>query len=790
MKDIVKRIILFLAAWTGWRKTVHLVPLSQLESREGKWISTGEDPAFLLSGWFKRGWCELSWYSESEDYIPLKCYWDNGKGFNENQSFVLGEIPRGKMHYSKTVFIPKDAYHIRLDPGEKVQTFVLTDMKIKSINKLAMAYQSVMGFIKQRGFSLTTLGNLVRKGLEIWKSGGASAVWQRIKRNSGLDAHFSVIDYPLWVKDSVACYEDRASIQKTIAEWDYKPLISVIVPVYNVDEIWLRKCLDSVLNQHYTHWELCIADDASTKPHIKPLLQAYARKDQRIKLVFCKENGHISRSSNAALEIAAGEYIALLDHDDELAPEALYENVSLLNKHRDADVIYSDEDKISVKGERYDPFFKPDWLPDLLTSQMYTCHLTLYRKSLVEEAGGFRVGYEGSQDFDLMLRVSELTGNIYHIPKILYHWRTIPTSTASSSGSKDYTQDAGRRALEDAIRRRNLSARVEAVEGCSNTYNLKYTLEKEPKVSILIPTRNMASTLEVCLDSIFAKTRYDNFEVIIIDNGSDEQELFALLDHWKQREPDRFKVCPLHIPFNYSRLNNEAAAQAEGELLLLLNNDIEVISENWLYDMAAQAVRPEIGAVGSRLLYPDGTLQHAGVVLGIGGVAGHSHKHFASNHPGYFNRLLIASNYTAVTAACLMVRKSLYEEVGGLEEGLQVAFNDVDFCLKLWAAGYNNIWLPDVKLYHHESKSRGHEDTPEKQERFRGECEFIQAKWGPLLENDPAYNPNLTYIREDFSMEHFKERDYRNNQGVYLYPRKPMAPKAGTDILTRGELAQ
>lgn len=772
MKTIIKRLIVFLSVLTGRKNKITLIPLSEIDGADGVWKTTGYDPAFLLKGFFMGGWNQLSWYGESEDYIPLKLYWDSGQGFMESQSFVFGEIPKGRMHHRKVLFIPKDAVHVRLDPGEKKLDFVFRDVRIKKITKLSIALKSIREYISQRGFSFLTIRKLWSKGLEVWKTDGLSAVWQKIKQNSGIEAKGSIGDYPLWMKESKASYGTVSSIRERIDHLEYKPLISVIVPVYNVDEIWLRKCLDSVLRQYYANWELCIADDASTKEHIKPILKEYAAKDQRIKVIFRPENGHISRTSNSALEIAGGEYIALLDHDDELAPEALYENVLLLNDHRDADVIYSDEDKISVKDERHNPFFKPDWMPDQLMSQMYTCHLSLYRRTLIDRVGGFRVGYEGSQDFDLMLRVAEHTDRIYHIPKILYHWRTIPTSTASSSSSKDYTQDAGMRALADAIARRNLSAVVEPVQGCTNTYNVKYLPEGNPKVSIIIPTRNMPQILSQCLESIFSKTTYANYEVILIDNGSDDPEIFPLYEKWKMKEPERFKVYSLDIPFNYSRLNNFGVEKASGELLLLLNNDIEVISADWLGDMAGQAMRPEIGAVGAALFYPDDTFQHGGVVLGIGGVAGHSHKHYAANHPGHFNRLTISSNYTAVTAACLMIRKEIYEEVGGLEETLQVAFNDVDFCLKVWSRGYNNIWIPSAKLYHYESKSRGYEDTPEKKERFSREYDLIKAKWSDVLENDPAYNPNLAYNREDFSIGHFKKGHYHNNQAVNRFPRK------------------
>ncbi|MDO7908852.1 glycosyltransferase family 2 protein [Paenibacillus sp. JX-17] len=775
LKPALKRMIILLSLLTGRKSKITLTPLSDLEGGDGVWRATGYDPAFMLHGWFAAGWNELFWYGETEDYIPLKLYWDSGQGFSESQSFVFGEIPKGKQAYRKLVYIPRDAVHVRIDPGEKKVQFVFRDIRMKKVTKAAIAWRSVKEYVGHRGFSYTTIAKLWGKGREVWRNEGLKAVWSRIKQNSGIEAKGSIGDYPQWMKESQESYRSTAFIQDNIASLPYQPLISVIVPVYNVDEVWLRKCLDSVLNQYYGNWELCIADDASTEPHIKPLLQEYMKKDNRIKVIFRDENGHISRSSNSALELAVGEYVALLDHDDELAREALYENVLLLNEHRDADVIYSDEDKISVKGERHNPFFKPDWMPDQLMGQMYTCHLSLYRKTLIDQVGGFRVGYEGSQDFDLTLRVAERTDRIYHIPKILYHWRTIPTSTASSSGSKDYTQDAGYRAVQDAIRRRGIPASVEPVAGRSNTYNVKYEPVGEPKVSIIIPTRNMASTLELCVQSIFEKTDYHNYEIVVVDNGSDEEEIFRLYERWTVQEPDRFKVHTLDIPFNYSRLNNFGVEQTTGELLLLLNNDIEVITASWLRDMAGQAIRPEIGAVGAALYYPDDTLQHGGVVLGIGGVAGHSHKHFPANHPGHFNRLCIPSNYTAVTAACLMLRKEVYLEVGGLEEQLQVAFNDVDLCLKIWSNGYNNIWLPDVRLYHYESKSRGYEDTPEKKARFSSEYEWIKAKWSDVLANDPAYNPNLADNREDFSIGHYPKGKYRNNQAVCRYPRKPLA---------------
>ena len=558
--------------------------------------------------------------------------------------------------------------------------------------------------------------------------------------------------YEIWLRRHQLTKGDRDRILEEIEKMPSRPVISVLLPVYNTDEVWLRKCLDSVLAQIYPNWELCIADDASTRPHVRPLLEEYSARDRRIRVVFRKENGHISVASNTALSLAAGDYVALLDHDDELTPDALYEVAALICRRPDADMIYTDEDKIDAQNGRHSPFFKPDWSPDTFLSLMYTCHLGAYRTALVRQIGGFREGFEGSQDYDLVLRLTERTEKIFHIPRVLYHWRSIPASSASRFQSKGYAQDAGLRAVREALERRGEDAVAEPVEGLSGRYRVRYRLQERPLVSIVIPTRDLPELLETCLKSIFDKTAYERFEVIIVDNGSREAETRGLFQRWRNREPRRFRVVPLPIPFNFPALINEGVRNAAGDLVLLLNNDIEAMSEDWLYEMAAQAMRPRVGAVGAKLLYPDGTVQHAGVVLGIGGIAGHSHKYLPNDLPGYFDRLRITANYAAVTAACLMVQKARYEEAGGFDEALPVAFNDVDFCLRLLKRGYFNLCLSHLKMYHHESKTRGPEDTVEKQIRFRGEIDLMETRWGELLKNDPFYSPHLTRYREDYSI--------------------------------------
>ncbi|MEH1874364.1 glycosyltransferase, partial [Nostoc sp.] len=560
------------------------------------------------------------------------------------------------------------------------------------------------------------------------------------------------VNYQKWLNQN---YPTQAALQK-MAEGAkllvYKPTISLIMPVFNTPVRFLREAIESVLNQVYPYWELCIADDSSTDTYVRQILEEYSLKDSRIKVVFRTENGHISRCSNSAIEIATGDFIALLDHDDLLTPDALYEIALVLNKHPEADMIYSDEDKIDENGKLRDPFFKPDWCPDSFLSRMYTCHLGTYRRELVNALGGFRTGYEGSQDYDLVLRLTEKTTQIFHIPKILYHWRIHPQSAASKPDQKPYAVMAAEKALVDALARRGEHGRVTQAGSLVGYYIIRYTIKDYKLVSIIIPTRDLGNTLDNCLTSIFEKTTYPNYEVILIDNGSQEENTANVISKWQQQESSRFQCYQLDIPFNYSKINNYAVTQAKGDYLLFLNNDIEVITPDWMDAMVEQAQRPSIGTVGALLLYPDNTIQHAGVLMGIGGVANHSHKNYPVNSPGYFGQILTVNNYSAVTAACLMCRREIFELVGGFEEELAVAFNDVDLCLNIVEKGYKNIYLPHVMLYHYESKSRGDEDTPAKVARFRKETAYMQKKWKKFIEYDPCYNINLTFKREDYSI--------------------------------------
>ncbi|MGF1541132.1 MAG: glycosyltransferase [Pleurocapsa sp.] len=558
--------------------------------------------------------------------------------------------------------------------------------------------------------------------------------------------------YQQWLNKHYPRQIDLTRMSETLSLLSYQPKISIIVPVYNPPEAFFRQAIESVLKQIYPDWELCLADDCSTKPYVKEILEEYAQKDSRIKVVFREENGHISRASNSALEIATGEYIALLDHDDLLAPHALYEMVMLLNQHPEADMIYSDEDKIDETNWHKDPFFKMDWCPDSFLTRMYTCHLGVYRRSIITEIGNFRVGFEGSQDYDLVLRFTEKTNKIFHIPKVLYHWRIHSESAASGASAKPYAYEAAQKALSEALVRRKEPGKIIPVSGYPGLYTTRYEIKEKQLVSIIIPTRDLSTTLNTCLKSIFIKTTYPNYEVIVIDNGSQESATFECFESWKKQEPARFKCYRYDIPFNYSQINNYAVEKSQGNYLLFLNNDTEIISNDWVEAMVEQAQRPSIGAVGALLLYPDKTIQHAGVVLGIGGVANHSHKGYPSLLPGYFCQVITINNYSAVTGACLMCRREVFKEVSGFEEQLAVAFNDVDFCLKLVEKGYRNIYLPHVVLYHYESKSRGKDDSVEKQMRFTQEINYMQTNWEKLIENDPCYSPHLTRDSEDYTI--------------------------------------
>ena len=522
-------------------------------------------------------------------------------------------------------------------------------------------------------------------------------------------------------------------------KFNYEPLYSFIIPTYNVSKKLLSECLDSILNQSYQKFEICIADDHSTLEETIETLKEYEKKDKRIKVTYRKENGMISIASNTAIKMAKGEYIVLVDNDDTIEKNSLYYITEVLNKDKEIDFIYSDEDKIDFKGKYMEPHFKPDYSPDTLMGVNYICHLSCIRKKIIDEIGGFRKEYDGSQDYDLFLRVTEKTNKIYHIEKVLYHWRQTPTSTAGFLDNKNYAKEAGKRALEDALKRRKIKGEILYNDRVS-TYLTKY-YHNNPLVSIIIPIKDQPKVTKRCLDSIYNKMKYKNFEIILIDNGSKEQETLDLLKEYSTKYKN-FKVKRIECAFNYSYLNNEAVKITKGEYLLFLNNDTEVIQEDFLDNMVGYASQEHIGCVGIKLLYPDKLVQHAGVVLGFGGVAGHI---FVANNyydNGLFGRLVMPYNYTAVTAACLLIKKEKFLQVKGFDEKLTVALNDVDLNLKILKKGYYNVCLSNVEMLHYESKSRGYEASREKHERFLKEQEYMKEKWGKLLERDKYFSKN------------------------------------------------
>lgn len=557
--------------------------------------------------------------------------------------------------------------------------------------------------------------------------------------------------YQLWIIKNEPKPWELEECRRRADNFGYKPKISIVTPVYNPDRNVLIEMIESVRSQVYQNWELVLVDGASTLSHVKKVLEDSAKEDNRIKVKFLDRNYGIGGNSQEALSLTTGEFVGFLDHDDTLAPFALYEVAKILNQEPDVDFVYSDEDKITEQGKRYDPFFKPDWSPDYFLSCNYLCHLSVIRAGFVKEIGGFRLGVEGSQDYDLFLRATERSRKIFHIPKVLYHWRAGATSAAGSTSAKPYAYAAAQRAIGEAISRRGIKASVDHIP--PGFYRVKYELVGRPKISIIISTKDQVGILRKCIEAVLAKTRYDNFEIIIVDNQSGEH---GILDFYREltEANKRVRVLEYNKPFNFSAINNYAVANLNTDFCLFLNNDTEVISQEWLTAMLELAQRKNVGAVGAKLYYFDNTVQHAGVVIGLGGIAGHPHRFSPRSSPGYMGRLSVIQDVSAVTAACMMVRQEVFREIGGFDEALAVAFNDVDFCLRLRERGYLVVYTPYAELYHYESKSRGSDDTPERRERFSKEIELMRTRWKHILDSgDPYYNPNLTLDRGDLSLK-------------------------------------
>jgi GT2 family glycosyltransferase len=714
---------------------------------EGRFVVSGPSPSVSLdfAGKSPGGWVQILSDARSDNGVfCCMLYFRQGETFEAAHRVWVTFTNDNR--YPIIVRLPSDTKGIRLDPFDAEESFSIDAITFRELGSINLAGLVARRYFREARANPRAFFYRYRRAVGIVRRDGFRGLLSRLSSNR--QSH----DYGEWVQryDQVG-ESKRPQIENKTAEIGQNPLISVVMPVYNSPELHLRQAIESVINQVYQNWELCIADDCSTDREVRGVLEEYERKDPRIKVTYRDTNGHISDATNTALALATGEWVSFLDHDDELTIDAFATVAATISKNPEASILYSDEDKKTAHGVRFNPYFKPDYNPELLLSQNYFCHLTTYRRSLVNEIGGMRRGVEGAQDWDLALRaIDAIKGKgIIHIPHILYHWRVIEGSTAQSTSYKPYVLEAQKRAVQDHLARRGEDATVNIDHDIHQLQVSFHIPTPPPRISLVIPTRDMVSVLHVCVESIFEKTRYPAFDIVIVDNGSVEEATLSYFRKLSQRK--EVQIIRDESPFNFSRLNNLAVRQTSTPLVGLINNDLETIDDMWLDHLVSQAIRPEIGAVGARLYFPNDLLQHGGIILGIGGVAGHSHKGRPRHDGGYFNRVLLPQAVSGVTAACLILRRTVYDEVGGLdEEHLQVAFNDVDFCLRIREKGYRIVYQPYAELYHHESASRGSETTPEKFNRFEREVSWMKQRWGDQLKNDSYYNPNLTLLTEDY----------------------------------------
>jgi GT2 family glycosyltransferase len=687
-----------------------------------------ESNAFLnLDKRYLYGWYMME-FTVGDISSPQHCrfYVDDGRGLKEDQHFNLAIKSSGTV--KRLVHFENPVKRIRFNLGASSGSILNYDIRFKSLTK-----KYALKFIRKK---------LSSRMLVLPKELNIKSLYEKY---NALFVPAHVIQYQDWIIGTEPKLW-HASV------FNSGPLFSIIVPVFNSKRGWLEACIDSVVGQSYCNWELILVDDKSTYSETVDTLKSFELKNNKnIKVIWKESNGHICSATNVGLEAANGDYICFLDHDDMLASQALNELVLAITSTQ-AKILYSDEDLVSESGQRIVPHFKSDWNPELLRAHNYITHLCCYERKLLRGLGGMRLGCEGAQDYDLILRASAVvdSSEIFHIPKILYHWRMVEGSTALSSGAKSYTTKAGLKALRDYLTNNHIFADAR-LSGRDNFYTVKYSLPDKPlKVSIIIPTRDGMEVLRPCIETLVEKTTYDNYEIVILDNGSEKKETINFLSDLSKKS--NVKIVRDDGEFNYSRINNIAVSYSDGELICLLNNDIEITDGNWLTEMVSIAIRKEVGCVGAMLLYPDGTIQHAGVILGLGGYAAHSHRNLDGSSPGYFCRVQIRQQLSAVTGACLVVRRSIYEKLGGLDEAFQVAYNDVDFCLRAQALGYQNIYTPFASLIHHESKTRGEDTSIEKTKRFDKEKALLLKRWSSVINNDPFYNLNLTRSREDFSI--------------------------------------
>lgn len=586
----------------------------------------------------------------------------------------------------------------------------------------------------------------IQKGLRYLKHYGPKEFWVRLHERFEPEE----VPYGPWY-DAYAPTREELEKQKK-RKWKYAPKISVVVPAYETPEKFLCQMIDSLLEQTYENWELCIVDASPGNASMEYVLREYANRDSRIQWKKLEKNLGIAENTNAAFAMASGDFVGLLDHDDLLAPNALYEIAAALEKEPDIEVLYTDEDKVRGDSlEHFQPHLKPDFNLDLLRSNNYICHFFVAKRTLVEQVGGFLAAFDGAQDHDFIFRCVEQAEHIHHIPEILYHWRTHQSSTADNPDSKRYAFEAGRRAVEANLERCGLKGQVSHTKDYG-FYRVTYPVQGRPFVSIIIPNKDAKEDLEKCVNSILTKSTYENYEILIVENNSAGSEIFAYYKQLSQNP--KIRLLKWKHPFNYSAINNYAASKAKGEYFLFLNNDTEVITPGWIEELLGFCQRKDTGIVGAKLYYGNNTIQHAGTVIGIGGIAGHMFVDMDRERSGYMHKASIIQDLSAVTAACMMVKRKVFEQVHGFEEELAVAFNDVDFCLRVREIGYLVVYNPYVELYHYESKSRGTEDSKEKVRRFQSEIEFMRCRWEVLLKKgDPYYNKNLSLSKWNYSLK-------------------------------------
>ena len=592
----------------------------------------------------------------------------------------------------------------------------------------------------------------IQKGFRYLKHYGPKEFWIRLHERFEPEE----VPYGPWYE---AYVPDEETLEKQRKhKFPYSPLISIAVPAYQTPVEFLREMIESLIAQTYTEWELCIANASPDNEEMQRVLADYSAKDPRVRFCNLKENLGIAENTNRAFAMAKGEFMGLLDHDDLLASNALYEIVQALQDHPRADALYTDEDKVTTElDEHFQPHLKPDFNLDLLRSNNYICHFFVVRRSIVEKTGGFRKEFDGAQDYDFIFRCTENAREVLHVPEILYHWRTHKASTADNPASKMYAFEAGKRAIEANLERTGTKGEVSHTQDLG-FYRVKYPVQGQPLISVIIPNKDEKETLQTCMEMLNKNTSYQNFEIIIIENNSTTDEIFK---YYKELSGDpRIHLLRWGKEFNYSAINNFGVAHAKGEYLLFLNNDVKSINPDWMEEMLGVCQRPEVGGVGAKLIYPDNTIQHAGCVIGMGGIAGHMFVDMPADRTGYLHKASLLQDMSAVTAACLMMKKEVFEEAGGFTEELAVAFNDVDLCLKVRKKGYLIVYDPYAKLYHMESKTRGAEDSKEKVRRFQTEIEYMRCHWIDILKNgDPYYNKNLSLTKWNYSLKPIQGMD-------------------------------